>query len=69
MLDNFLPGFLGIFSSLVTWMRSTMLIGNLSIFSFFVILVVVSIIFNAFINGSNSKGGNDSGNSKGGNDS
>lgn len=61
MLDSLLPGFISIFANFVAWMQATMLIGSLSIFHFFVILVVISIIFNAFINGANnSRGGNDS---------
>lgn len=61
MLDGLLPGFISIFGAVVSWMRATILIGNMSIFTFFVLVTVFSIVFAAFINGANSsKGGNDS---------
>lgn len=61
MLDGLFPGFISIFGAVIAWMQGTMLIGNLSIFTFFVLVCVFSIIFRAFINGAgNSKGGNDS---------
>lgn len=59
MLDNVLPGLLTIITSLVSFLQTTMLIGQLSIFNFFVLLFVFSLIIRAFINGSGGTGGSE----------